>query len=40
MRNILAHDYGVVDDEIVFESITGELEKDTTEFLKNIRRNL
>lgn len=33
MRNILAHEYGEVDDEIVFHSITEELEKDTKEFI-------
>lgn len=40
MRNILAHQYGVVNDEIVFESITGELGKDVREFIKKIEANL
>ena len=33
MRNIISHQYGKVDDEIVFESITGQLERDVIEFL-------
>ena len=37
MRNILAHEYGKVDDEIVFNSITFELENDIKEFLKEIK---
>lgn len=36
MRNIIAHKYGKIDDEIVFESITEELEKDVKEFIKKI----
>ncbi len=38
MRNILAHEYGEVDDEIVFESITKELYKDVKEFLKAVKK--
>lgn len=38
MRNLIAHEYGIVDDELVFHSITEELEKDTKEFIKNIKR--
>lgn len=34
MRNILAHEYGKVDDELVFHSITEELVADVREFLK------
>ncbi len=34
MRNLIAHEYGSVDDEIVFNSITEELEKDVKEFMK------
>ena len=33
MRNIIAHQYGKINDEIVFESITSELIKDVGEFL-------
>jgi len=34
MRNIISHQYGKIDDGIVFHSITEELEKDVEEFLK------
>ncbi len=37
MRNIISHQYGNIDDEIVFESITKELEKDVREFIENIK---
>ena len=37
MRNIIAHEYGKIDDEIVFEAITKELEKDVRDFIKNIK---
>ena len=40
MRNILAHQYGEVDDEMVFNSITEELEQDVNEFIKNIKQFL
>ena len=40
MRNIIAHDYGSVDDEIVFESITFELIKDVNEFLREIKKSI
>lgn len=39
MRNIISHQYGTVDDEIVFESITEELKKDVRNFIKNIKKN-
>ncbi len=38
MRNILAHQYGCIDDEIVFKAITTELKKDIKEFLHIIKR--
>lgn len=38
MRNILAHEYGVVDDEIVFYAIKEELEKDVINFIKRIKK--
>ncbi len=38
MRNIIAHEYGTLDDEIVFNSITNELEKDVKEFIRSIRK--
>ncbi|HLC71675.1 MAG TPA: DUF86 domain-containing protein [Candidatus Nanoarchaeia archaeon] len=40
MRNILAHEYGIVDDTIVFESITEELEKDVRLLLERIEEYL
>lgn len=40
MRNIISHEYGKVDDEIVFDSITEELTKDVEEFIKNIKKIL
>ncbi|MFH1510503.1 MAG: DUF86 domain-containing protein [Candidatus Woesearchaeota archaeon] len=38
MRNIIAHQYGKIDDSVVFEAITEELEKDSREFIKQIRK--
>lgn len=38
MRNIIAHQYGVVDDEIVFHAITEELVNDVNGFLKDIKK--
>lgn len=40
MRNILAHQYGTVDDEIVFRSITEEIGRDTREFIKCVKKNM
>lgn len=40
MKNIIAHQYGKIDDEIVFEAVTEELEKDIREFVKSIRTYL
>jgi uncharacterized protein YutE (UPF0331/DUF86 family) len=40
MRNILAHQYGKVDDEIVFHSITEELVRDANEFSSSAKKNL
>ena len=37
MRNILAHEYGKIDDEIVFTAIKDELEKDVTDFINSIK---
>ena len=39
MRNIIAHEYGTIDDEIVFETITREIIKDTREFLNELDKN-
>lgn len=38
MRNIIVHQYGSVDDEVVFKAITKELEKDAREFAKAVKR--
>lgn len=38
MRNIIAHQYGTVDDEIVFHSITEELLKDVKKFIFGIKK--
>ena len=40
MRNIIAHDYGKIDDELVFESLKEQLIPDTEEFIKSIRELL
>lgn len=40
MRNIIAHEYGKVDDETVFEAIENELEKDTNEFISKIKKEI
>ena len=37
MRNILAHEYGIVDDKVVFHSITEEIVKDVEEFIKDVK---
>ncbi len=37
MRNIIAHEYGVIDDEIVYEAVSSELEKDARDFIKAIK---
>lgn len=39
MRNILAHEYGIVDDKIVFTALTEELERDVRAFLNAVRKN-
>lgn len=36
MRNILAHRYGELDDELIFESVTEELIQDIELFLKEL----
>ena len=38
MRNILSHNYGNIDDEIVYEAIKEEIIKDCKEFLKQIQK--
>jgi len=36
MRNIIAHEYGRIDNELVFHSLVEELIPDVQEFLKVI----
>ena len=38
MRNILAHEYGRVDDQIVFDALRDYFEEDVVEFLTLIRK--
>ena len=38
MRNIISHQYGSIDDNIIFESITEELDKNVDEFIKVIKK--
>jgi len=40
MRNLLAHQYGKIDDEIVYSSLKSEFLKDVEEFIKNIEKEL
>ena len=40
MRNILTHQYGIINDEIVFEAIKEELDKDVREFIDCIEKIL
>jgi uncharacterized protein YutE (UPF0331/DUF86 family) len=39
MRNFLAHEYGEVDDEIVFHAVSELLNPDVTEFINNIEQH-
>lgn len=38
MRNIIAHEYGKLDAELVFEAVTQQLGKDIYEFVECIKR--
>ena len=38
MRNILVHEYGKVDDKIVFNAVDKELEKDVRSFIERIKK--
>lgn len=40
MRNILAHRYGNIDNEIVFNSITKEITRDAKRFVKEIKKKV
>jgi uncharacterized protein YutE (UPF0331/DUF86 family) len=37
MRNILAHQYGKVDDEVVFEAVSKQLVKDVKKFVDAVK---
>lgn len=37
MRNILAHEYGKIDDKLVFEAVKNEIEDDVNNFIKKIK---
>lgn len=39
MRNVIVHQYGKVDDAVVFTSITEELEGDVRKFIEAILKN-
>ncbi|MBI2139232.1 DUF86 domain-containing protein, partial [Candidatus Woesearchaeota archaeon] len=40
MRNILAHEYGEVDDEIIFHAVKEEMPRDIKEFISLIKKSL
>jgi len=40
MRNFLAHRYGEINNKIIFNAVSKELEKDTEEFIKIIRQQI
>ena len=40
MRNFIAHQYGKIDDKLVFHSLTEELRKDVEEFIEKIKVKL
>ncbi len=40
MRNIIFHEYGEIDDNIIYTSITEQLDKDAREFIKSIELSL
>lgn len=39
MRNFIIHQYGKINDELIFEAITEELAKDVNEFIKCVEKN-
>lgn len=40
MRNIIAHQYGSLDDELIFIAITQEIDNDISEFIDMIKAKL
>lgn len=37
MRNVIAHEYGKINDELVFEAVSEEIGRDVREFVKCVR---
>jgi len=40
MRNFISHQYDKIDDNLVFDAVKKELEKDVNEFIKEVRKCL
>ena len=40
MRNIIAHEYGIIDDEKVFHAFTEEIERDIKDFISCINKSI
>lgn len=40
MRNVIAHQYSNIDDEIIYHSIKEELGNDTKEFIEKIKQSI
>jgi uncharacterized protein YutE (UPF0331/DUF86 family) len=40
MRNLITHQYGFVDNKIIFHAITEEFESDVKDFIQEINTNL
>jgi len=38
MRNIIAHEYGKIDDELIFHSITEEIQSDANKLIKFLKK--
>ena len=37
MRNIITHEYGEIDDKIVFEALSNEIIRDAREFIEDVK---
>lgn len=40
MKNMISHQYGKIDDRIVFEAITEKLDKDAREFIRSVEKKV
>jgi uncharacterized protein YutE (UPF0331/DUF86 family) len=40
MRNLISHEYGKIDDELVFEAPNGDIQKNATKFLDAAKKEL